>query len=170
MASEQRKPFFLFRPRFVLFCLYVALYAWLRHEGEIAMQAISLPSPRGVEVYRTIGANPSLPYWRQQLWRAFFSFLMVGEEEGRKLKVIADDLYHEAQGTVNTVQDYLPGRQQQSQAPQFQQQYQPQYQQQGQARQYQIQSVPQQAQAGSGTRQVQRVETWQDGQERQVWP
>lgn len=71
--------------KFFLLCLYVAVYAFLRFKGEIVAQQISLPSARGgVEIYRMIGPHPDMPNWRQQLWRAFFSLAMVGEEEGKK--------------------------------------------------------------------------------------
>ncbi len=83
MAAEH-KAFFLFRPRFLLFCLYVAAYVLLRVHGEIVFQQISVPSGNGgVQVFRMASAAPDIPYWRQQVWRALFSAAMVVEEEGQ---------------------------------------------------------------------------------------
>ncbi len=146
MAAEQhRKPFFLFRPKFVLFCLYVAAYAWLRSAGDIDLQSISLPSPRGTEVFRMIGASPELPHWRQQLYRAVFSLPMVVEEEGRKHEGTLRELYRQARGiagdgnAMTREAGYFagglqPGPQSQPRRPEYQPQ--PQY---PQPRQYQQQ-------------------------------
>ncbi len=84
MADSRKKPFFLFRPKFLLLCLYIAAYCLLRMHGEIVYQQISVPGGNGgVQVYRMASANPGLPYWRQQVWRAVFSAAMVVEEEGQ---------------------------------------------------------------------------------------
>lgn len=101
MAAEHRKPFFLFRPGFVLLCLYVAAYAWLRADGDIDMQSVTLPSPGGTETFRLVGPNPELPHWRQQLYRAVFSLPMVVEEEGRKHEDALRTLYHQVRGTAD---------------------------------------------------------------------
>ncbi len=138
MAAEHRKPFFLFRPGFVLFCLYVAAYAWLRSAGDIDMQSITLPSPRGSDVFRMVGPNPDLAHWRQQFYRAFFSLPMVVEEEGRKHEGTLRNLYRQASGGAeggdrmarDQPQQYQPQyyqqpvRQQQYRQPQYQQQVQ----------------------------------------------
>lgn len=154
MASEkQQKPFFLFRPAFVMLCLYVAAYAWLRSSNEIALQTVALPSPRGTEVFRMIGASPETPHWRQQFMRAAFSLPMVVEEEVRKHEGTVRRLYAEARGTASQggqmvrdaagyVHDNIPPGQQQhyaGQAPQYQQQRYPQ-------QQYSQQQYPQQRQ------------------------
>ncbi|MDR1745600.1 MAG: hypothetical protein LBS30_07605 [Planctomycetota bacterium] len=142
MAAEYRKPFILFRPGFILLCLYVAAYAWLRSAGQIDMQAISLPSLRGTDIFRMIGPNPDMPHWRQQLWRALFSLPMVVEEEARKHEQTARKVYDEALGLVARNErplreaDYVIDR-----PPQFQQQ-QPQRRQQ-QQRQYPVSRPPQ---------------------------
>lgn len=165
MAAEQRhKPFFLFRPGFVVFCLYIAAYAWLRSVGDIDLQSITLPSGRGMEVFRMVGPSPELAHWRQQTYRAIFSLPMVVEEEGRKHEGTVRRLYHEARGTANVVReaaghvrDNAPIGQQYSQQqypgqPQYQQQYpaqqypqqqqRPQYQPQYQQQQYQPAQYP----------------------------
>jgi hypothetical protein len=158
MASDkqQQKPFFLFRPAFVMLCLYIAAYAWLRSSNEIAVQSVALPSPRGTEVFRMIGASPETPHWRQQFMRAAFSLPMVVEEEARKHEGTVRRLYSEARGTANQggqmvrdaagyVHDNIPPDQRQysGQAPQYQQQQR--YQQQ-QYPQQQRQQYPQQQQ------------------------
>lgn len=115
MAMEQSKPFFLFRPRFVLLCLYVAAYICLRNYEEIAVQSVFLPTGNGAAVYRVVSPHPDLPYYRQQLWRAFFSLPMVVEEEGRKLSKQGRELYKGAEGTVREgrriIEDYMPAGQ-----------------------------------------------------------
>lgn len=84
MSDERRRKSWLRSKIFWLF-LYVIAYLLLRAKGEVAVQQIALPAPGGgVEVFRMVGAHPDLPHWRQQLWRALFSFAMVGEEEGKK--------------------------------------------------------------------------------------
>ncbi|MCD8352516.1 MAG: hypothetical protein LUC93_18075 [Planctomycetaceae bacterium] len=114
MAAD-RKPFFLFRPRFLLLCLYVAAYWILRNYGEVAIQSVFLPSPAGTQVYRIVGPNPDLPHYRQQLWRALFSLPMVAEEEGRKLTDRGREIYDNAEGTVREgqrmIDQYLPSGQ-----------------------------------------------------------
>lgn len=97
MANEKRRlPFFL-RPLFLLFVLYVIVYVGLRHREEMVVQAISLPSMRG-GAYNAVTPNPRLPFWRQQIWRACFSFLMVIEEEGRKAAAMGQGLVGNATG------------------------------------------------------------------------
>ncbi len=98
--AEPRKPFFMFRPKFLLLCLYVIAYILLRSSEDIVVHSIALPSPRGPEIFRMVGPHPDLPHWRQQLWRACFSPAMVVEEEGRKLMDRGRDLYSDARGTV----------------------------------------------------------------------
>ncbi len=101
MAAEHHKPFFLFRPGFILLCLYVAAYAWLRSAEQIVMQSVALPSVRGTDVFRMIGPNPDMPHWRQQTWRAVFSLPMVVEEESRRHENTARKLYEEALGVAS---------------------------------------------------------------------
>lgn len=168
MAAEHRKPFFLFRPGFVLFCLYIAAYAWLRSAGDIALQSIALPGVRGTEIFRMIGPNPELSHWLQQFYRAVFSLPMVVEEEGRKHEGTIRRLYHQARGTADEggrmvreatdfVRDHVPQGQQMNpqqmqyqppqQYPQRQYQQQPQqYQQPQQQQQYPQRQYQQQAQ------------------------
>lgn len=156
MAAEHRKPFFLFRPGFVMFCLYIAAYCWMRSVGDIALQSVPVTSPRGVEMFRMIGPSIELAHWRQQVYRALFSLPMVVEEEGRKHEGTVRRLYHEARGTagvvgeaVGHVRDNAPiGQQQypqqQYQPPQYQQQQYPQQQYPQQQYQQQQQYQPQQ--------------------------
>lgn len=122
MAAEKKKPFILFRPCFVLFCLYIAAYCFLRHTGEIDVQAVSLPSPRGGQVFRVLGASPVLPLWRQQLWRALFSCPMVVEEEGRKAQKTLGLWYDEAQEVTATAKSFIDNNQQNRQTAQQRQQ------------------------------------------------
>lgn len=85
MAAEaHKKGFFMFRPKFLLLCLYVAAYIMLRMHNEIVFQQEYVSGRNGgVEVFRMARADPGIPYWRQQLWRALFSAGMVFEEEGQ---------------------------------------------------------------------------------------
>ncbi len=79
-----RKGFFLFRPKFLLLCLYVLAYILLRMKEEVVFQQISVPGRNGgVDVFFMARANPGIPFWRQQAWRAVFSAAMVVEEEGQ---------------------------------------------------------------------------------------
>lgn len=115
MASDRNhKPFFLFRPGFVLLLLYVAAYWCLRNYGEIVVQSVFLP---GSHVYRVVSPHPEIPQYRQQLWRALFSLPMVAEEEGRKLSERGREVYQNAEGTVRDgidgVRQYIPQQQQQ---------------------------------------------------------
>ncbi len=98
MAGEHSKIFFLFRPKFLLFCLYVAAYILLRTHGEIVFQQVSIPGGNGgVQVFRMASASPDIPYWRQQVWRAVFSAAMVVEEEGQPLIIRVRRLVDTAQ-------------------------------------------------------------------------
>ncbi len=101
MADEARGGWFLFRPRFLLFCLYVMCYVSLRGSGEIVHQAADV---RGAGFGREhiVGADRSLPRWRRQTYRIFFSPLMVAEEEGRRL-------LDRARGLVRDAGDYGSG-------------------------------------------------------------
>ncbi len=115
MASEHHhKPFFLFRPGFVLFLLYCGAYWYLRTHGEIAVQSVFLP---GAQVYRAVSPHPEIPFYRQQAWRALFSLPMVAEEEGRKLTERGRTMYENAEGTVRDgiegARQYLPQNEQQ---------------------------------------------------------
>ncbi len=84
MAEQHRKGFFLFRPKFLLLCLYVLAYILLRMKDEIVYQEISVPARNGgAQVFRMASAAPAIPFWRQQVWRAIFSAAMVAEEEGQ---------------------------------------------------------------------------------------
>jgi hypothetical protein len=115
MATDHNhKPFFLFRPGFVLFLLYCGAYWWLRTNGEIVVQSVFLP---GSQVYRAVSPHPEIPFYRQQLWRALFSLPMVAEEEGRKLTDRGRAIYENAEGTVRGgiegARQYLPRDEQQ---------------------------------------------------------
>lgn len=157
MASDkQQKPFFLFRPAFVMLCLYVAAYAWLRSSNEIAMH--SAPAPRGMEASRRIMASPATPRWRQQFMRAVFSLPMVVEEEARKHEGTVRTLYAEARGTATQggqmvrdaagfVHDNIPPDQRQYPQQYYQQQ---QYPQQQYPQQQQYQQAPRQQYQSQG--------------------
>lgn len=101
MANEKRRLPFFMRPMFLLFILYVIVYVGLRHREEMVVQPISLPAMRGA-AYNAVTPNPTLPFWRQQIWRACFSFLMVIEEEGRKIVDMG-------QGVVGNVPGFSSG-------------------------------------------------------------
>ncbi|MCC8181031.1 MAG: hypothetical protein LIP23_09010 [Planctomycetes bacterium] len=102
MADERRHPMLL-RPSFLLFCLYVMAYLTIRAYGEIIYQRVDMQVTRGGIVHEFIvGTDYSLPRWRRQLYRAFFSPLMVVEEEGRRL--VAG-----SQGLVEDARDYGRG-------------------------------------------------------------
>ncbi len=92
------RPFFLFRPKFLMFVIYVIGYLFLRSNGMISKQSVALPGSHGVEVFHMIGVNPDLPHWQTQLWRALFTFAMVCEEEGEKWYVIGRAKLDEARG------------------------------------------------------------------------
>jgi hypothetical protein len=97
-ADIKKKGFFMFRPKFLLFCLYVAAYVMLRMHGEVVFQQISVPGGNGgVDVFRMASANPGIPYWRQQLWRGVFSAAMVVEEEGQPVLAPLLGLINKAQ-------------------------------------------------------------------------
>ncbi len=84
MAEQHRKGFFLFRPKFLLLCLYVLAYILLRMKDEVVYRQYSVPDRNGgAQIYRAASANPGIPFWRQQTWRAIFSAAMVVEEEGQ---------------------------------------------------------------------------------------
>ncbi|MCL2000026.1 MAG: hypothetical protein FWG74_01210 [Planctomycetes bacterium] len=85
MAGEAKNEWFLLRPRFLLFCLYVMCYVALRGSGEILHQAVEVRGLAVLSREHVIGADRSLPRWRRQAYRTFLSPLMVAEEEGRRL-------------------------------------------------------------------------------------
>lgn len=99
MSDIIRAPFFL-RPRFLLFCLYVMCYVALRGYGEILHQEAMVDN-RGRREY-VVGSNRAVPRWRRQMYRAFFSPLMVAEEEGR-------NLLSRGRGLVRDAGDYGEG-------------------------------------------------------------
>ncbi len=112
-ASAPR-PFFLFRPKFLMFVIYVIGYLFLRSNGMISKQSVALPGSHGVEVFHMIGVNPDLPHWQTQLWRALFTFAMVCEEEGEKWYVIGRAKLDEARGQRGPGGPGGPGRQERS--------------------------------------------------------
>ena len=102
MAADHKKGFFLFRPKFLLFCLYVAAYVMLRMHGEIVYQQVAVPGQNGgVQVFRMVSADPHIPYWRQQAWRGVFSLAMVVEEEGQPVIIQVRRLINRAQQDRN---------------------------------------------------------------------
>ena len=102
MADETRREWFVFRPRFLMFCLYVMGYVALRGSGEIAYQAAEVRGPAGSGREHIVGADYSLPRWRRQTYRTLFSPLMVAEEEGRRL-------LDRARGLIRDAGDYGSG-------------------------------------------------------------
>ncbi len=60
-------------------------YIALRGSGEIIHQSAELRGAFGAGREHIVGADRSLPRWRRQVYRIFFSPLMVAEEEGRRL-------------------------------------------------------------------------------------
>ncbi len=92
------KPFFLFRPRFLMLVIYVIGYLFLRSNGTISKQSVPLQGAHGVEFVQTISLNQDLPHWQYQLWRALFTFAMVCEEEGEKWYLIGRAKLDEARG------------------------------------------------------------------------
>lgn len=136
--TTHRRGFFLFRPKFLLFCLYVAAYVMLRMHDEIILRQIAVPgrTVRG-DVFEMAMPHPGLPRWRQQLWRALFSAAMVVEEEGQPV-IVRVRAYmgrpQEREGEESLVdraieagRSLLPNNaaQQQQQQQQYQQQQQP---------------------------------------------
>ncbi|MDR3210359.1 MAG: hypothetical protein LBU79_00385 [Planctomycetota bacterium] len=71
--------------RFLLFCLYVMAYLTLRAYGEVIYRTRSFRLDNQLSREFVVAASPLSPRWRRQLVRAFFSPLMVVEEEGRSL-------------------------------------------------------------------------------------
>ncbi len=97
MADDERRGSMLLRPRFLLFCLYIMLYIIVRSNSEIVYQSVTVD---GFPVRREhiVGADYSIPRWRRQLYRVFFSPLMVAEEEGRRLMARGEGL---VRNTIN---------------------------------------------------------------------
>lgn len=135
MAAEHHKPFILFRPNFILLCLYVGAYAWLRSADQIV--------ERGAGPLWGIAAAPDLPHWRRQAWRALFSLPMVLEEEARRHEDVARDFYEEAVAAIRPARRVAAPAPDFSPAPQYQE---PQFRLQPAARpvqQRQVQQAPQ---------------------------
>ena len=109
MAGE-RKPMFLFRPRFLLFYLYVICYAVVRSYGEIGYRVSEYPSG-GVKVREHIVAvSGSLPRWQRQTYRVIFTPLMVAEEEGRNLTAQAAEYSGSLlEDVLRSIKDLIPG-------------------------------------------------------------
>ncbi len=92
--AEERKGSTLLRPRFLLFCMYVMLYVTIRSTGEIGYQTASI-NGSGTRQH-IVGPTNLAPRWRRQVYRIFFSPLMVAEEEGRRLLARGEGLVRDA--------------------------------------------------------------------------
>jgi hypothetical protein len=84
MADENRGTPIL-KTNFLLFCLYVMFYITLRGNGEIVYQEAAFRSGGSIDRITIVGSEQTIPRWRRQAYRVFFSPLMVVEEEGRRL-------------------------------------------------------------------------------------
>lgn len=142
---------FLFKPAFLLFCLYVMGYLTIRSYGEIAYQQLANNPSQSPPQYQQspsgrgggggggrggdntrdamITTNPTIPRWRRQLYRAIFSPLMVAEEEGRRFASTqrGQNLLREAEDRLrglgnDTASASQPQREYGGQQPQSQQQ------------------------------------------------
>lgn len=80
--SDKKKPPLLLRPRFVLFWLYVFLYALLRMAGIIEAREYQ-GSDSWFLKPAAVAPNPDKLRWQRQTLRALFSLPMVLEEEAR---------------------------------------------------------------------------------------
>lgn len=69
------------RRRFLFFCVYVVAYSVLRLTGEVVSQTAQIQVERQSALEYVVGVDPTLPLWRRQVYRAFFSPCMVVEEE-----------------------------------------------------------------------------------------
>ncbi|MDR1612055.1 MAG: hypothetical protein LBT97_04640 [Planctomycetota bacterium] len=76
---------FLFRPGFLLLCLYAMVYVMLRTNGEIVSRNPSAYQGGTAYTEYVVCPDPALPRYRRQFYRAVFSPFMVAEEEGRWL-------------------------------------------------------------------------------------
>lgn len=103
--AEGRKPFLFFRPRFILFCLYVVGYVALRHYGEIIQQAVDKRVDGVVTKEYIVASALTVPRWRRQLYRASFSPLMVVEEEVMRVYTGGGNIIREF---VEAARGYLP--------------------------------------------------------------
>ena len=125
MAADEGRRHSTNRNRFLMLCVYAGAYLLLRHHGEVVVQNITLPAGRGGYSHLMVSPHPSLPYWRQQLWRGLFSLPMVIEEESNRAARKGQDMARSAQQMVSPNDNAYaqPARQQQYQAqPQYQQQ------------------------------------------------
>lgn len=95
MADDRRQPM-VYRPRFLLVCLYIMCYITLRGYGEIVSQVTDVRVDNVVSRRVIIGSDPTVPRWRRQVYRALFSPCMVIEEEGRRLATEGKGLVREA--------------------------------------------------------------------------
>lgn len=98
--NERRRYRFFFRVFKVM--VYAGAYLCLRYYNEIGVQNITLSR---TSQFRVVSANPQLPYWRRQVWRALFSLPMVVEEEGLRAKDRAQGVVRDAQGVVRDAQE-----------------------------------------------------------------
>ena len=106
MADEKkkRKPLTQ-RPRLLLFCLYLAAYGAMRVCGEIVSQDVPVQGGGFGGREYVVGANPMIPRWRRQTYRAVFALPMVCEEELRRNLPDSGELF---QDLVDFVRSYLP--------------------------------------------------------------
>lgn len=106
--SDHRERYANSRRRFFMLCLYVGAYATLRYHGELVEQNFNMPTQFGIHAQQGLGANPNLPYWRQQMYRAVFSLPMVIEEQANRAARKAQGAVHGAEAGFSG-----PGRGQQ---------------------------------------------------------
>lgn len=85
--ADNRKPPVHRRPRFLLCCVYIMGYVILRMYGDIVNQTTQIRVETQSHVASVVAPDPSIPHWRQQVYRGFFSPCMVVEEEA---KIIAN--------------------------------------------------------------------------------
>jgi len=104
MADDPKQP----RPRrsrFLLFVMYLAVYGALRLTGEVAGETTRIQVEQQTAVANIVIPDPSIPYWRQQIYRGLFSPCMVAEEEIHLMASGSGEGL--VAGAVNAVRDLL---------------------------------------------------------------
>ena len=101
--SKQKKPVHR-RPRYFLFILYLVAYGSLRMYGDIVSQTTRIQVESQADIANIVAPDPTVPHWRQQVYRGVFSPCMVMEEEIKKASNGNGGIFQDA---VAVVRDML---------------------------------------------------------------